>query len=433
LLADYLQSGIDGDFLLKWANCTDTRMARNRQQVMATFPVLVPAIVLHGGHPRYSWLAAIVDRGDPLVKAISHIFGVSKSVVRYLIGKPLILIGTGWLGQERNLLHALSLLPPTAFPVTQNDWALMHRFYDTLDVYEGRPSEYVFADLCRAGYLKSQARMLTLCAGELSRLRLLNDYFVFVENWAFAVADKHREESERRAGRSNEFLKQIDVDVFAILEVVKNFVSRWSSPELYRQLLCWQDVSRRAWQEKLTTEEINIVSQWPALLPEPLYLGDHVVVSLGSSDALEEEGHQMRHCISRYARVCAMGESHILSIRSLTGERLSTAEVRLEIGDLGEVSPRLVEHRARGNGQPDASCAETLKNVMQWLANEAQQPMLTDLCRYHMDRFEQVAETIDRCDDPRSEKGMIESMKTIMRNYGSAEEWLLKILGIKAG
>lgn len=91
----------------------------------------------------------------------------------------------------------------------------------------------------------------------------------------------------------------------------------------------WQSLIRRSgeWHdERLYTNQVpvGVNVEWKPLLGEFSADGCHVR-ELSSSDALHEEGLQMRHCVGGYWKKCVNGTSRIFSMETIDGR--STVEL----------------------------------------------------------------------------------------------------------
>jgi hypothetical protein len=86
---------------------------------------------------------------------------------------------------------------------------------------------------------------------------------------------------------------------------------------------------------------------WAALLDAPVTIDGYTFVELATAQALREEGRDMRHCVASYAERCLRRGSHIFSVRTDGGERVSTLEVRQVAG-----AWRVAEHCGKANRVP---------------------------------------------------------------------------------
>ena len=113
---------------------------------------------------------------------------------------------------------------------------------------------------------------------------------------------------------------------------------------------------------------------WEPLLKQPFKDGELQVESLSESQGLVTEGLALRHCIGRFALRCAYQGAHVLSVRTTSGFRLSTAL----LGHRGGGRFEVVEHRGYGNTCADPRAQATLAKTVQKLQTDLRP---TDLLR----------------------------------------------------
>ena len=171
-LDDFRQVGCDIHEIMAWANDGDTIFRRNRIQLLTSFPLLVPrlASLNRETHPLMLAVGVGVDRGDTLVDSLASIFGLSKSAVRHLCGRPVAQIGSRWTSDPAEALFAIDVAPVEARPHSRQDWEVFRRYwrYSQLGIWGcglWGPSrirsfieEYVFQSLCRLGYTEASER-----------------------------------------------------------------------------------------------------------------------------------------------------------------------------------------------------------------------------------------------------------------------------------
>lgn len=98
----------------------------------------------------------------------------------------------------------------------------------------------------------------------------------------------------------------------------------------------------------------------PLLLPNRFEAGGgRTVECLTDGRSLADEGLAMRHCAAGLAAECALGRTHVVSVRS-GGERESTAELRIA-RENGRARVWIVQHRGPGNAEPGDGAAEALR------------------------------------------------------------------------
>ncbi len=97
----------------------------------------------------------------------------------------------------------------------------------------------------------------------------------------------------------------------------------------------------------------NVFSMWPALCPTLTSPKGVQLVPLTTSAELAEEGRAMHHCVGGYAAQCLSGQSHIFSVRTSKGVRLSTLQLVQR-----DRSISLGQNYAAGNKPAPALAAE---------------------------------------------------------------------------
>ncbi len=95
---------------------------------------------------------------------------------------------------------------------------------------------------------------------------------------------------------------------------------------------------------------------WPGLTEPWEAPGGTWIVPVTDGRALLEEGSAMGHCVGSYGVSCAVGASHVVSVRDPWGRSLSTAEFAVPRAG----PPRLRQHAAAGNGRPPARAEAAL-------------------------------------------------------------------------
>jgi hypothetical protein len=144
----------------------------------------------------------------------------------------------------------------------------------------------------------------------------------------------------------------------------------------------WRGLYRQTGQSQFETQP-----NWPALPGLPWRNGALQVVSLCSHSALTEEGERMAHCVADYATFCLLGNSHIVSIRDLAGNALSTAEFELTLNSIGNVFPLLISHASNDNAPPPESCSIMLVALdLKWKNPDFQTDFLELVARQKLQR-----------------------------------------------
>ncbi len=389
VLDEFRDNGIDASLIQSWANHQDHIVRRNRHQVIASIPLFAVLVALNPEIPVHMEIGAAIDRGDPLVEALSSILGVSKKCIRALRGKGPALLGPEWIERPSELFDAIEMIPPEKLPRTPEEWSLFREFWVGCGELNEEPycrrsppsripivmSRHLLVGLCSAGYKASADRLRRLWHGNLQRLADVRDYFWFVAEWCHAGAGLC-EPSVWLSNRANALHDEL--------------LTRYSAIELIRQSDRWHQEIGRIPAVKLDAEEVASLEEWPSLPRLPLCVGNHTVISLTNRTQLETEGSRLNHCVGFFYPSCMKGDSHIVSVRDPEGQSLSTAEISLNRSPRGNLILSIVQHRAHSNGDPNHGCTAALNAALGMLREEPAQAHLRQLLDFHAERRERV-------------------------------------------
>ncbi len=423
VLNEFRDSGIDTNLIQTWAVHEDHIVRRNRHQVIETFPLFAALVALKSEIPVHMEIGAAIDRGDPLVEALSSILKVSKKSIRLLRGKGPALIGADWLDNPSELLDAVDSVLPDKQPRSREEWRLFREFWVgcgelTIECYLSRPSPSVRCDqmsrhllrgLSAAGYEASAQKLKRLWNGDIRRLADVKDYFRFVAEWC-----------ESGAGLCG---KRAHLQVVAG-GIRDDLLMRYSAMELIRQSERWHREISRAAAVALTAEASTAVEEWPPLPRLPIRIGELTVCSLTNTVQLQLEGAQLNHCVSVYARSCMYGNSNIVSIRDAHGKSLATAEISINLDEEGKLVPSVVQHQAHSNLEPIRECKAALSAAMDMLSTVDAQARLQEICDFHESRRGEVDASLGIGDGGYSIKLCCEVMSQVLRDYDHAIAWL---------
>ena len=361
--------------ILSWANHRDTLFRRNRQQLLRSFPLIVPTLAGESGteNPSYMELTAAVDRGNSLVESTSRIMGLSRATAKFLISLRPAIVGMAWVKDPMALAWATSLTPIAFRPSSCDDWKLFRSFWELSGLgpdseYRMAPghgqtrnqmAEHLFVLLCRNGYSKAaQRRLQVMTEGQTGHILNTRDYFQFVIEWIW----------DRWPGA------QTDTQALAA-----SLMMRYPLAEVVRQSIHWHDLILIRRETDLLPEHLpseSDLGSWPPLLNAPLEYGDLRAVSLVCSHDLADEGRRMNHCVGRYVENCATGHSHIVSIRDSSGKSLSTAEIEVFQSKQDRWEGNVQQHYGPANGTPPLECTHLIELVLLELKQTASQPRL---------------------------------------------------------
>jgi len=325
--------------------------ARNRVQALQALPWLLPLMTAHGGEKSRESvrdLLRAIDAGRPLHAAVAHAFGVPRETVRWLGRRAL---PDSWrvdAGRVQRLLALLAWLAP-----------------------ERRPrSPAQFEALTALGSLLAAPFAYRRVAGEAAALARIA---IPMRAW-LAQAARAGLEGPGLAQRSLELADARDF-LRALFEALRADhelgddtadarVLRWCAGIGMARLLTLSRVWHATVAAAREQDENSAPARWPPVLAAPWQGEGRTIVELASAEQLRIEGRKMGHCVGSYEVACRSGNSVIVSLRSVAGAPLSTAELHLVDG-----APRIVagQHRAARNGAPGADCARALGALLRHL------------------------------------------------------------------
>lgn len=421
-LSEYRDLDLNVDEILLWANQQDPLFRRNRQQLMLSFPVLVPGLASEYGtqNPTFMELTAAIDRGNPLVEATSRIMGLSRATTKFLMGLRPSNLGSSWLKEPITLAWAISLTPVACRPATRDDWNLYRKFWQLSGLasdldYQIAPghgqtrnpmAENLFVLLCRNGYSKAaQRRLHAMTVGEMDRIFNARDYFEFIADW---------------------IMNRWPGSYLDALTLGASLLMRYPLAEVVRQSIHWHDLILIRQESGFAPEQLpseSDLGSWPPLLEIPLESGGLQAISLVCSHDLADEGNRMNHCVGRYVESCATGHSHIVSIRDVSGKSISTAEIEVFPVKQDRWEGRVRQHYGPGNCSPSAECVHLIELVLIELKQTASQSRLQRIQETHDARRDEMENHLwdlrmrDLAFDERL-------LKEILPDFDQALKWL---------
>ena len=148
--------------VLDWMHQAGSSLVRrNREQIIETFPVLLPALALRRTAPEFVAITAVIDNGLPLIDAVASLAGVKKKSIRFLRGKKLSLVGKVWGENPFALIRAIDAIPDHRRPMNCREWRLFSAFWQcshnaTLSTRHeksdlGELGWHLFVEFCTAG------------------------------------------------------------------------------------------------------------------------------------------------------------------------------------------------------------------------------------------------------------------------------------------
>jgi hypothetical protein len=97
VLAELETLGFDAEAVFAWAHAEDPLYRRNRKQLIVSMPALAVILAAEPSLPILMELAAVIDRGNPLIDSLAELIQVRKQSIRYLIGKSVLTLCSAWL------------------------------------------------------------------------------------------------------------------------------------------------------------------------------------------------------------------------------------------------------------------------------------------------------------------------------------------------
>ena len=396
--------------IVAWLNQPDSPVARrNREQLLETFPLLLPGLASRSLTPVFSRLTTVIDSGHRLIDAIASLMRVRKNSVRFLRGKKPSLVGNYWLDGPTQLFSAIDAIPENRRPMNAREWALMLAFWQcSLDATalfrhassrQGAFGWHLFVGLCTAGYGTAESTLRQY----LHRTGSWAPFSAFVRNvgrWC----DRRGHELD-----FNDTLPKIASERIAL-----ELLTRFSAIKLL-------ELSEH-WQQRIARNQAHTakIVHWPALLPGPVFCDGLTVVSLTDSFQLFKESEQLNHCVPMYISACMRGHSHILAIRDESGESLSTVEIVLVEDRFGELAPIIVQHRGVNNSEPDISCTRALSSAIHRLLAPDMQTWFREMAVMHAERKKDIDNCLAQGDDEVS----VDAIAEVLPHLELFDDWL---------
>lgn len=317
---------------------------RNRRQAARVYPWAAEIVSMPSDDYRVQRLRQNIDSGNPLIPLLAEHYGVTRRVLRYMVGKDYALIGATWRGNLTTLLKLLDLLKPERYPRNAEDWQGFNRWVNPLYRFTDRGSGVSSAtlavwleELLREGYAAIPARFAAqgITPGDIEAVPDLQRALL---HWALAAAPELSEATVFDA-----------MAHYGILRLAA-LSQRW-----HAALARWMERDAPA----ATDEKSESVPAWPTFIDQSWPCNELNVVPLTNILRLKDEGQRMQHCVGTYASQCLFLGAHIFSIRDTDGISLSTAELRPR-NENGIWRVDEVQHRAHANDEPSAACRTTL-------------------------------------------------------------------------
>ncbi len=331
-----------------------------RLQAAEAFP-LIGSVQMERGR-QYAYLRRAVDRQMPLTPALSKGLGVSRELIRWMMGKDIDCVGHSWSGRLDELAKFLAPVCPEHRPVTSQDWVAFADFATAVSQLDIRSPQCPCVEKVdiSAGLMRQigkigwdQARMRLEALG--AAVSDLTDVSDFIEEIIHILADQ--------IGEGGPLVDILHDELSAPLNRL------YFSVSLTRQLR-----ASLRWHQLMLEPEVGLGAQnhivptslnaWPAPFDSFLEVDGVVAVCLTNPQQLMDEGKQMQHCVRNYVDYCLYYGSTIVSLRALDGTRLSTVELNLTGNPSGHLRFVVRQHRGLKNAQAPQQAINVLPKLL---------------------------------------------------------------------
>lgn len=344
ILAEFGEADFDVDAIFTWAQHDDPIFRRNRWQFITTLPVLCPLLIKQDKNLHARELETLIDCGKPLIEGFAKLLGISHALLRRVIGIRPAQLGSGWINRPHALFSMLAQLPINKPPQTAANWHLLWQLHEALS----------FADY--PAFLDQTQLHSTPSPECQMRRHLLNGLYLkgnFPPNLANTL---HCFERYFNALCCASSASDRHETTGAIACLVARLRRRSTRRLLSDAARWWRELHRQTGPSQLENQP-----NWPALPGLPWRHGALQVVALCSQNALTEEGERLAHCLATYETFCLLGNSHLISVRDLAGNSLSTAEFALAENTTSKIKPHCVNHAGADNEPPPKACQYMLE------------------------------------------------------------------------
>lgn len=324
----------------------DASHRQHRTQAIATYPLLADALCADDG------LRTVIDDARPLASALRHRFRCPAAAIRALVGLGADQVSGGPVPPAGRLLAALSHCPPNWRPRTPEQWRAFLELAHIPD--QVVPETWTIERLRELGPDWAESRSLI---GPFERLADIHDFRDSLRAHVLEAPFAGAAGNWGNGGASPATQDLIPSLLHTLLD----------SRPLLEQLAASEQWHLRHDHllAAIGTAGRGRWLSWPAL-SAPHHTGNGLtIIPLVNSDELAQEGKAMGHCVAGYDWHCAYMQSHIVSIRTASGERLSTAE--LHLGEDGAIS--MVQHRGRSNMPPSTTAVNALAEYLDAIAS----------------------------------------------------------------
>lgn len=355
------------------------KFCRNRVQAVLELPWLLR--ILSGMHHMHSFddaapsparvtaprvvddILRAIDSGKPLFASVARACGVPQETVRRTRHQMLPNVGQFAVTRVELLLKMLSWLPPEKRPRSNEDWRAMREIVcSLLPILSACSSTAEFSEalLAEPRYATVMARWMRelmrpdLASAQRRILRLRHAGHDPADAKDYMGSLLRALPRYRGTGRG-----RIDGAADPHQDALLDWLAAQPLHLILARSRCWHERMREhalRLTPGTTTDPAPMIT-WPAILPEPLRMGQVTIIELVDAVSLHQESMVMKHCVGGYADACTAGDSVIVSLRHDDGRHLSTAELALDADSL-RLSVR--QHKGRENVPASKKCEQLL-------------------------------------------------------------------------
>lgn len=295
----------------------DLDVARRRLQFAEAYPAFAARILsgrslrssMHGprpsdAEPELKRNLESIDTGRPATSWLAADHHTAKAAIRRCRGLTPAMLGRRWYSTLDFIVDGFSDLPIERFPTSRREWQAYMAIYRSFSNSQ----------------IKTVARLRDFApAGQ--------------QTWADVV------ELAAAIDQTGDYLRSIRTRLISphirshngASGALQILLSRTSGREILNRSSDWHhrlneinEIVARFALNARTIEEHG----WPAIADRFHAANGLQVLPLTTPQALALEGKSQQHCVGDYTYLCRYENSHIVSIRSSQGDRISTAEVR---------------------------------------------------------------------------------------------------------
>lgn len=336
-----------------------------RRQAEKSFPMVVQQLFLDPGNPITFSLIQAIDEGIPLIEFIAKIFACPQKCVRHLNGLRFEDIGTQWEGRIRELLMILASLDMNRFPKNSHEWSVFGETVELLSSMTKMPTSALSSRLLLGEFSKQRwGRKINADLGYEERALAIERFSENVRQAIITSAWVNGKNVSRSGGNA--------------LSLATEATCSLGITRLEKLSKIWRDEELKLDSKSLSHDR----DSFPALMDEPIVVGELKIVQLMNSSQLSAEGNRMSNCVASYAGQCASGKAFIFSVRTLDGKSCVTVEFSLSHSTSGWPELNLVQQKGKNNESPNSQYYGALNVLHRFAKSPEIRKKLLDLLNY---------------------------------------------------